>query len=429
MVINMSVLLITDVFPPDPGGRAEKMYRHVKYLNRNEIDVDVLCPVTRHVSGHHPIDGIRGQCWRVKPFLWKQLASLVWQERFAPRSPLGCWYVRRGLPGGYIRWFIPALFFARKLVCFRKIKVVVAVSNPITNQILGIALANSVPQLKLFSELRDPIVGYYGARHSHFTMQFIEALVAKYADRIVEWEDFCPKPMVERHPGIANKYTRIANAGYDEDEYKDYNPEILYKKELTIVYTGGYYGEKELWRLFLGALSEMVNAGMPIHLDYYGTWAQDQESIRNTLPDRGKPWLSLHGRVPKATCITASQNAHALLYLLKPHEENMARISSKVYDYLASRRPILALLPRESLVEKKISEFCSDYILSLGNEWEQHLDHYQEWLLNLLAMLYSAQTSNKLSKFEGASVEQYKCMHAEKQWVSTISDLIKSDRN
>lgn len=424
----MRVLLITDFFPPDPGGRSEKMYRHIKYLRKKGVDVDVFCPATRTVAEHYPIAGGAGLCFRVKPLFWTHLSSLKWQEGFSPKSDIGRRYLRVKLPVGYVRWFLPAFFNARRLIISRKIKVLIAVSNPVTTQFLGLALAKTTPHVKLVAELRDPLVGYYRSRHSDFINLFVERLLSKYAATIIEWGDFSPHPFAAKHSKASQKCVRIANVGFDPDQYGNYNPDISDGDKLTIVYTGGYYGERGLWHLFLRTISEMVEQGARIRVEYFGDWVAEQEKIRQDLPSHSEKWLVIHGKVSKETCIQASRLGHTLLYLLDTNEENMGRVSSKLYDYFASRRPILAIVPQQSLAEKKISAFSPDFVLPMPLYWNGDYLSYREKLRRIIERLLSAQIDGTLHTHIEPDVGQYSCEHGENKFAEVVSRILREGR-
>jgi hypothetical protein len=201
--------------------------------------------------------------------------------------------------------------------------------------------------------------------------------------------------------------------GFDPGDYGNYADAISYDAPLRIVYTGGYYGEKELWRLFLTALSDMTEKGVNIRFDYYGDWVSEQEEIRRQLPAASAKWLFMHGRVPKATCVDVSQQGHALLYLLEPNEENCGRISSKLYDYFASKRPILALTPQGSLASGKIARFCPDFTLELPDNWCNDRRLYFDKFIKLLEKLCASFEKRTLEKSVKPDIAEYSCEKGE----------------
>ena len=275
----MRVLMVTDLIWPDPGGRAEKMMRHLKALKALGLAVDVLCPATRSAAESYSFWKESGRVFRVPALMWPHLRSLRWQEGFLPTSRPGNWYVKLRLPGGYLRWVIPAMRFCWKVLKRRHYDGLLCVSNPMTMQLIGLALTQWFPATKLICELRDPMVGYYRSRHSHAVNRVVERWVAKRAALIVEWEDFSPVSFLEKNREVAGKYLRIKNVGFDPNEYSSYRAAITYGKKLRLVYTGDYYGEREPWRVVFRGIDKMVRAGRHISLDYYGNWDDEQKKM------------------------------------------------------------------------------------------------------------------------------------------------------
>lgn len=418
------ILLITDQFPSDPSGRSEKMFRHARYTYLNDMNMHVVCPKTLNAPNSDGLFSGSIKCWRVTPWLWNHLNSLFWHENFRPVNKLGELYARSFFPGGYLRWFFPAFFFCYRLIKSRGIQVVVTVSNPITMHLIGMALKACMPNIKLVAELRDPIVGYYRSRHNEHLMKIMEICVSRFAAKVIEWADFCPDPITHRISGLEKKYVRIQNVGYDDKDYEGYQETISYGDELRLVYTGGYYGEKKLWCMMLEAISSIVEKGEKIRVDYYGVWSKDQETVREKIKDQGSSWLHLHGTVPKRVCVNACQESHAQIFLLKTDDDNKGRISSKIYDYFASQRPIIGLVPKNSMVEKKINQNPGNYLLGLDDHWENEYNSYKEQLMTIITQLIEDQQSRKLTFLSKDMLKQYSCGFSEREWVDTVKGLI-----
>jgi hypothetical protein len=420
-------LIITDLFPPDPGGRSEKMERHVKYFAKQGIIVDVLCPSTINAYFSHGMGKNLGACYRVKPLFMRQLASLKWQESFLPQTSIGEKWVKGKLPSGYIRWILPAYLKAFSLIKKGKYDFIMGVSNPVSTQIICMLLKKTFKNLIYIAELRDPLVGYFRSTHANITNTLLERRIAKLSDTVVEWKDFTPNPLFQKYPNIFEKSLYIDNVGFDPDEYFGTFREMTYQNSLNIVYTGGYYGEKELWELFFMAVHNLAGRGVNILVDYYGDWSVEQELSYNKLKNKDIVWLKKYGRVPKTKCIDACMAGNAMLYILDANEENLQRIGSKVYDYFACGRPILAIVPERSRVEKKIQEFnnSDDYSLSIPLNISIDRECLSQKLMKKIELLYERFKKNNIpmnSNFHNAS-NSYSCIDGESQLAVKISQV------
>lgn len=412
----MKVLIITDLYPPDPGGRAEKMLRHAKYFSFNNVSADILCPATISAKTDHESGFGDGRCYRVFPMGWRHLKSLKWQESFSPGTRLGFILRRLRLPVGYTRWLLPAVFKAIKLLRNGKYRAFITVSNPATMQIIGIILHLLFPKLRWLAELRDPLVGYYRSRHSDAINRFIESWVVKNASVIVEWRDFSPNPLLERHRTIKSKYHLIPTVGYDPDEFKS-QAALPQGGPLQIIYTGGYYGEAELWKSFIKVISGQLNNGKGICFHHYGDWTGLQERQRLKYLNKNTENFVIHGRVSKNRCVSEIHKSHVVLYLLAPNNENMKRIGSKLYDYLAAQRPVLAIVPKGSLSQNLLLEHSPEFVLGATRE---DIDDNQ--LKSIMQKLISLHNEGKLNGRFNKTHEQFSCAHGETMFINAALD-------
>jgi hypothetical protein len=134
----------------------------------------------------------------------------------------------------------------------------------------------------------------------------------------------------------------------------------------------------------------------------------------------------VHGRVDKSKCIDACQEAHALLYLLEPNEENMGRVSSKLYDYFASQRPIISVVPKNSLSELKLTNHSPAMTVPVPLNWADDVEYYQRLLKKAMMKLYYAHKTERLSELIMSDPpDAYSCNSSERIWIETISDLIE----
>ena len=357
----MKVLMITDLFPPDMGGRADKMARHVRYFSKFNLQVTVVCPTTLRQS-QDIIASDGGGVFRVSPFLNNIFPSLKWQENYGRREKP--YFLTRLLPKGYIRWVVPAFFKSMKLIKEEGIERVICVSNPVTMQIIGVLLKLRYPKLRYIAELRDPVIGYYRSRHSEVFNRFILWAIFKFANKVVEWSDFSPYDISSEFPGAKKKYCRIDMVGYDPYDFDV--PVAVESKAavLNIVFTGGYYGEDQEWRIFFNALSGFVAThGYVVEFNYYGHWPDQLQQMVDEAFNHLGGVIKVHGFVSKKECVVKMLEADLLLYLLHDSEENRNRVSSKVYDYIATGIPVISFMPSTSLVKRKLEPLYPEFIV------------------------------------------------------------------
>jgi hypothetical protein len=273
--------------------------------------------------------------------------------------------------------------------------------------------------LRYVAELRDPIVGYYRSRHSLIVNRVIEKVVTQTADRIIEWEDFTPEPVHCRNPDLLRKLTLIPNVGYDPEEYSA--PVNLKEFDrLRLVYTGGYYGEIAIWKLFFQALIPSMEKNGAIYFEHYGDWSPEQaELIQHVKGEIGRR-IRIHHRKPKHECIQACRQASLLLYTLEINRENKMRVSSKIYDYIAARKPILAIVPEESRSAQKLKHSDSHFVFDLPDDWIEQKSDYQLKFEELFCAILRKHYNGGLRYDGNRNLLDYSCQKSQNQFVQAI---------
>jgi glycosyltransferase involved in cell wall biosynthesis len=148
-----------------------------------------------------------------------------------------------------------------------------------------------------------------------------------------------------RYPALADRFHLLMN-GYDEADWRDL-PALapLPAGSLNLVYTGSFPGYRTP-RFVLQALAEL-NAP-DIRFDLIG----DSSGKAQRLVRQQWPWLAdrvhFHPRASQALALAWQQAADVLLLIVAPGprgDETRMEVTSKVFEYLRSRRPLLATLP------------------------------------------------------------------------------------
>ena len=130
---------------------------------------------------------------------------------------------------------------------------------------------------------------------------------------------------------------------------------------INMVYAGNFYGRRQL-SVIAPVLAEMVRdgeisaAGFRLHL-YSSLRAQDHGLIRDL---RLEDLVEVHGLVPYQE-IQEVMRQSDILFLLSGDDVSYA-VPFKFFDYLRANRPMLAVAPKGSMVERLMSEVdCGEY--------------------------------------------------------------------
>jgi glycosyltransferase involved in cell wall biosynthesis len=174
----------------------------------------------------------------------------------------------------------------------------------------------------------------------------VARLVARSADAIVAVSDAIAEEARSFSP--RGPVATIAN-GADFDDFAG----LEYRRgdRFRITHTGSFFGKRDP-RPFLTALAD---SGLDVVARFVGDFrtADREWAAALDLGDR----LELHEYVPRRRSLELQRDSDALLLLI-PEAGGRGRgvLSGKVFEYLASERPILAAVPPDGAAAKLIEE-------------------------------------------------------------------------
>ena len=140
------------------------------------------------------------------------------------------------------------------------------------------------------------------------------------------------------------RHNRIINVipnGFDPESIAKVKSRFINK--LNIVYTGGVNLGKPNFRCLLDAVAKLINSNhinqREVSINFYG--AGNEKSLDRMFCDH--PFRNIvnnHGHLPREKIFECQKSAAILLLATYP---GTGTLTSKVYEYLAARRPILAI--------------------------------------------------------------------------------------
>lgn len=353
------LLLITSTFPPFPGNSSEKMGTRVKHLYEHGWETTVLTPaipgsVRREpnmVPGMPPVEVAR------TPFLFQE-------SRPSFRDTRGVFLTGRRddwldalyVPNGYVRWLPFAV--ARGISLAARADLVVSFNNPTMTHLIGY-LVSRAARKPWVAALRDPISGnpIHRAGPELFN-RWVERLVVRAADQVVQWGDFVAEPLSARYPDRPpDRFTVIPYTGYNPDDFagRDLSPPP-FQRPLKIAYTGSFYPGQITPEPLLRALGRLHGEGRiapgDLQVTFAGDWDDGYTQLTGELGVEG--YLHALGTISRAACVDLWLDSHALLVILGAGFDSPDRFPAKFWDYVGARRFILGLVPPEGRLARLI---------------------------------------------------------------------------
>lgn len=187
---------------------------------------------------------------------------------------------------------------------------------------------------------------------------FITAISQQYAEQIGKYLNKPAKPIYN---------------GYFEEDFLNGNGVYIYDK-FTVTYVGSLYQGQKI-EIFLEAVKRLIdNKGQTIKFQmcFPGlTYFIEQEKRVLKFVKGYEQYFNISGRLPRKEVMKIQRNSHLLLHVGWPDQSGV--VGSKVYEYMAVGRPILICPNDNGVLENKVLETKTGYVVNSENEAYQIL--------------------------------------------------------
>ena len=236
---------------------------------------------------------------------------------------------------------------ACKIVEREKINHIITTSPPHSSQLIGLKLKKKFPGIVWIADLRDPWtdIYYYDQFYPTWISRKIDSALEREvlttADKIITVGKSLADLFSQKLPAIKGKLEVISN-GYDEEDFSGVaasKPDIF-----TISYIGTLPGSYPVGG-FLKAMTIFREKGLDFRLRFVGFVSGDQKKlIISAAGETGTEFISY---VNHTRAIEYMMNSSALLIIIPDHRSNKSIITGKLYEYLASGKPVICLGPSD----------------------------------------------------------------------------------
>jgi glycosyltransferase involved in cell wall biosynthesis len=247
-------------------------------------------------------------------------------------------------------WRRPAVRQMRRLSGAQRPDLVLATGGPWTALLVGRSLARffGVP---LVTDFRDPWTRNPGnratSRWSEQRARVLERAVCASSSRVIVNTPELGEQFAKDYPEFEHKFVTITN-GFDTFEGEaDVPPEPTLHEagnSLELCHFGTVYGMRDPLPLLLALqrLAERDEISLNrVRVRFVGSWEVDDPSSNRVAEDlERRGLLSREPSIPYAACLRDMRRARALL-ILQPGSP--LQIPGKIYEYLATGRPMLVI--------------------------------------------------------------------------------------
>jgi glycosyltransferase involved in cell wall biosynthesis len=392
------VLIITYYWPPSGGAGVQRWLKFSKYLPEFgwepvilTVDPDYAAyPVTDDSLKEDMLSSLKVYTTPATDYfsVYKKDKSRIPAAGFANSEDLSfksrlLRFIRGNffIPDPRRGWNKHAYKKACDLIENGEIKHVITTSPPHSTQLIGLKLKKKYPEIKWIADLRDPWtdIYYYKQFYPTIISKWIdsgyEKSVLKNADRIITVGESLKKTFSLKTEGVGLK-TEVITNGYDDDDFKGIvagDPPLF-----TITYVGTLSDIYPVEGL-INALKNIKSEKKDLILRFVGSVSvKARKLILSAIPDVTVEFLPY---VIHSEAIKYMMESTVLLLIIPFHQSNKGIITGKIFEYIATGKPVLCLGPVDGdaagIIKKCRSGLTVDYYDSEKiSEFLRNTDHY-----------------------------------------------------
>jgi glycosyltransferase involved in cell wall biosynthesis len=366
--MNLKVLIIAYYWPPAGGPGVQRWLKFVKYLPEFGVKPIVFVPD----NPTYPI---------IDEVLLQEVPSEVQVIRFPIREPyaLAGWLSKhktksissglipakrkqsvldkfllwvRGnffIPDARISWVKPSLHFLENYLKENPVDVIITTGPPHSLHLIGLGLKEQL-QLPWLVDFRDPwtTIGYHQelklSKKSQNKHLELEKRVLQSADMIL----VTSPTTAQEFSAITSKPIEVITNGFDDTTVG----EVQQDEAFTLAHIGSFLSDRNpriLWKALRELRMESPVFKSKFRLKLVGKVSQD---ILDTLEEfRLTDTVDILGYLPHKQAVEEQKKSQVLLLVEINKEDTRCILPGKLFEYMASGRPILAFGPEGSDME------------------------------------------------------------------------------
>ena len=359
------ILIVTYYWPPAGGPGVQRWLKFVKYLPDFGIQPIVYIPEnpTYPIVDKNLFKEVSDKAIILKQKIFEpyQLASFFSKNKtkkissgiipnqkkqsFLDKTFL---WIRGNLfiPDARVFWVKPSVSYLEKYIQENNIDTVITSGPPHSLHLIGLELKQKL-NIKWFADFRDPwtTIGYHKSlRLSNYAAKkhkTLEHQVLNTADTII----VTSKTTKKEFEAITGKPIAVITNGYDDENVEK---QILDTK-FSLAHIGSFLSERNpsiLWESLVELINEIPD--FKSHLEIKLIGAVSQEVLETISQFELNSYLNNLGYVSHKEAIAHQRKSQVLLLIEIDSEDTKSIIPGKLFEYMVSNRPIIAIGPKDS---------------------------------------------------------------------------------
>jgi glycosyltransferase involved in cell wall biosynthesis len=424
------VLIISYYWPPSGGGGVMRWLKMSKFLPELGWQPIIYTPENPDPSVidesllkeiHPDIIELKMPIWEPYDFYRKitgKKSGEKFKSGYISEAAEGNWknklsvFIRGNflIPDPRKFWIKPSVNFLSKFLKENPVDLIISTGPPHSMHIIALGLKKKF-NIPWIADFRDPwtdidfyhklkLTGWADKKHKN-----LEKKVLAAADHVVTVSPGCAVD-IER---IANRKIEVINNGFDPTDYDFELPEL--DEKFTISHFGAFNKDRNpatLWKV-LGELASS-NPDFKKQLQIKLIGQTDQSVFSEIEKNKLKENLVVKDHLAHKEGLIELSKSQVLLLPLNDAPNVKGILPGKMYEYMALRRPILALGPTDADYAKILSETKTGISLDFNDE---------QGIKTTLQNYFQRYLSNNL-EIESGAFEKYSRKNLAKKFISLI---------
>lgn len=250
------------------------------------------------------------------------------------------------IPDARKKWVKPSVNYLSTYIRDYNIDTIITTGPPHSLHLIGEQLKNRF-DIKWIADFRDPwtTIGYHKklklmpiARKKH---KFLESKVLNTADKIVVTSNNTKQNFLS----LTEKPIEVITNGYDYESVG----KVELDAKFSLAHIGSLLSDRNpevLWRVLEELVTNNKIFASMLQLNFVGSVSK--EVLRSLEVYNLSQYVNLIGYVPHIEAIKHQKKSQVLLLIEIDSEETKCIIPGKLFEYMVSSRPILAIGPKGS---------------------------------------------------------------------------------
>jgi glycosyltransferase involved in cell wall biosynthesis len=357
------VLIVTYYWPPAGGPGVQRWLKFVTYLPQFGVTPVLYIPE----NPHYPLtdesllqevpSGIKiyknpiSEPYRLAKLLFgnktRRISAGIIPKKNSSVAEKILLYIRGNffIPDARINWVKPSVKAITQILQKETIDTIITTGPPHSMHLIGYELQQRTG-VKWIADFRDPwtSIGYHKelrlgkrAQNKH---KRLEQRVLTAADTIIVTSHTTKKEFQE----LTKKPITVITNGYDDD----YKGDATLDADFTMSHIGSLLSDRNpevLWKTLAELIKEQPTFKEHFKLQLIGVVSQE---ITASLQEYGlTDYVTLYGYLTHAEAVQYQRRSQVLVLLEINSVETKGIIPGKLFEYMAARRPIIGIGPKD----------------------------------------------------------------------------------